>query len=999
MPHLDIHLFGSPRIEYNRVAVKLNSRKTLGLLVYLAVTTKSYTRNSLINLLWPESSQTKGQILLRSSLYSIRKALSGRWMAADRDNVTFTMDSETFVDVDRFERLLAECETHGHGNDEICADCTRALTEAAGLYKNEFLDGFILKGSVNFDDWQLLTGENLHIKATEAYDRLACRLAQQQNPREGIKHARRWIELDQANEKAHRTLMELYASAGMKPEALRQYERCRKALANELSVEPTAETNQLYKDVKANRFRESSGNEKENPGARTLPRRLSRFIGRKREIEEIAQLLSQTSLLTLTGTAGCGKTRLAQEVASHAAGRFRHGLWFVDLTPLTEPEYIPSSIAATLGLIEVPDVSAQSMLETYFATKKALVILDNCEHLIAACAQLVDQLLLQCNGLKILATSREPLSIEGEFVWRVPSMATPDFETQDSFSEEELQDYDAVQLFVDRGTSASGIREFSVEDMWFATQICRQLDGIPLAIELAAARLSALSSRQIYERLIDCFQVLTSDSRIKLPRHRTLRAAIDWSYELLTEKEKKLFCRLAAFSGGCSLDAIEAVCVDESGVHERHPHGVHETILSGEILYLVTQLVEKSLLLFEAGRYRLLEMIRQYARGNLPRDVYDDLRNRHRDWILMFVENAAPELEGWNQQRWLGRLEEEKDNIRSAVNWCRQVDDIDGGFRICRAMFFYWTTRGYYEEGRKTLELLLEHKEKAQEINIARGLFAAGAINVFCDPKVAFDYCMSCLAISRKVGNPKDMAYASLLVEFTSFHVGRTRLSLAYGKKAIRLMRRLGDAYGLAFALGWYGLRLYRSGRSTKRAKAAYEEGLVVSRQSGEGVMHCSLLYELAMLEIDQRDFRTVRERLYESLAIAESLGYRQGSTQALIALSSVEIELRFYENAMETARKAILLSRGMGLKVYIVKSIEQFIRLAAAEEKWDRAARILAGLPSVNAHIKPESDSRFRKEYEACRGAMSQEAFETAWNAGGAVSMDQLIDCALEEN
>jgi non-specific serine/threonine protein kinase len=391
-------------------------------------------------------------------------------------------------------------------------------------------------------------------------------------------------------------------------------------------------------------------------------------------------------------------------------------------------------------------------------------------------------------------------------------------------------------------------------------------------------------------------------------------------------------------------------------------------------------------------------MIRQYALEKQGEEEYQDLRNRHRDWILDLAERAAPELAGGDQLTWLNSLDEERDNIRSALNWCLESGDIDGGLRICNDIFFYWTTRGHYREGKELLELLLAHKEKAQEVIVARALFAAGGVNLMVDGKTAYEYAKSCYFFSRKLKSKKELAYAHLLlVTLTDRHLNKMKKALAHGKKAIKLMRNLGDSWGLAFALGWYGLRVHRSGGSEKKVKAAYEEGLAISRDNSEAVVHSSILFELALLDMDKGDYRSAKAKLMESLAVAEPMVYKQGTAQALIALCTVEIELESYGSAVETARKALLLGHGIGMKGYIIRSVAQYIRIARIESKWERAATLIGGLSLIIGESGPPRRSRFKEEYESCKAGMATEKFQAGWAAGRTMSQDQLIDYALE--
>jgi len=382
-----------------------------------------------------------------------------------------------------------------------------------------------------------------------------------------------------------------------------------------------------------------------------LPRQLTSFIGREREMAEVKRLLTTTRLLTLTGSGGCGKTRLALQVAADLVEEFANGVWLVELAALTDPALVPQAVASALGVREEPGRPLLATLSDYLKAKRLLLLLDNCEHLVAACAYLAEALLRACPHLRILATSREALNIAGETVWRVPSLSLPDLLHLPSV--EHLTQYEAVRLFIERALISRPDFVLTSQGAPSVAQVCHRLDGIPLAIELAAARVKVLSVEQIAARLDNRFRLLTSGSRTALPRQKTLRAAIDWSYDLLSETERMVLRRLSVFAGGWTLEAAEAICVGE-GI-EWH-----------EVLDPLMQLVDKSLVMMEEQggtvRYRLLETVRQYGRDKLPASGEADVvRGRHRDWYLALAERAEPELLGSNQAVWLERLETEHD--------------------------------------------------------------------------------------------------------------------------------------------------------------------------------------------------------------------------------------------------------------------------------------------------------------------------------------------------
>jgi predicted ATPase/class 3 adenylate cyclase len=456
--------------------------------------------------------------------------------------------------------------------------------------------------------------------------------------------------------------------------------------------------------------------------AHNLPRQLTRFIGREREMEEVRRLLATTALLTLTGAGGCGKTRLALQVAADQVDQFANGVWLVELAALADPELVPQTVALALGVREEPGRSLTETLTDYLRSRALLLLLDNCEHLLAACAQLADALLRGCPHLRILATSREALGIGGEQTFRVPSLSAPDPRQLPSL--ERLHEYEAVRLFTDRAILGQPTFAVTTANAAAVAQVCQRLEGIPLALELAAARVRALSVEQIAARLDDRVRLLTGGIRTALPRQQTLRALIDWSYDLLSEPERALLRRLSVFAGSWTLEAAEEIC---SGAE----------VESWEMIDLLTRLVEKSLVVYEEwngrARYRLLETVREYARERLLEiDDGEALQKRHRDSFLSLAEAARQRLTGPEQGEWLERLEMEHDNLRAALEWSVEQGESTIALRFGNALGLFWYYRGHLVEGwRRMAELLsLADKDTGCDAAVRARALTEGAVLV-----------------------------------------------------------------------------------------------------------------------------------------------------------------------------------------------------------------------------------------------------------------------------
>src|SRR5574341_1445506 len=526
-----------------------------------------------------------------------------------------------------------------------------------------------------------------------------------------------------------------------------------------------------------------------------LPSQLTSFIGRERELEELKRLLLTTRLLTLTGPGGTGKTRLALQLATEVldAKHFAEGMWLVELAPLADPTLVAQTVAATLGVREQPGRTILNALMDYVRAKTMLLILDNCEHLIETCAQLADTLLRLAPGLKILASSREPLGIAGETAYRVPSLPLPDLQAE---SVDALWQNDCVRLFVDRALAAYSRFHLKEKNAPVIADICLRLDGIRLAIELAAARTKVFPPEEVAARLDDRFRLLTGGSRAALPRHQALRALIDWSYDLLSEVERLLLRRLSVFAGGWSFEAAQAVCRDRLG---------------DEVLDLLTHLVDKSLVAVEEeteeARYRLPETIRQYARDKLfESGEAEQVRDRHLDFFLRFAEQAEPKLRSAEQLVWLNRLETEHDNLRTALAWSLQSSKSDLALQLAGALYYFWVLRGNFSEMYKWLNDARTFDERKRNEKIAAGKYTPTPVEMAQRAKAL---------------------YGATLSQFGSMDIKRAR---ALVEQSLRLWREVGDKLWAAVALELAAL-MASVGREYEMALGYLEEGVSLARQ------------------------------------------------------------------------------------------------------------------------------------------------------------------------
>ncbi|MBM3459804.1 MAG: tetratricopeptide repeat protein, partial [Armatimonadetes bacterium] len=560
-----------------------------------------------------------------------------------------------------------------------------------------------------------------------------------------------------------------------------------------------------------------------------LPQQVTSFIGREKEIAEVRRLFGTTRLLTLTGAGGCGKTRLALQAAadlldgSGDAGTHGSGCWLVELAALADPGLVPRTAASALGLREEPGRPILQTLTDHLKGKHLLLFLDNCEHLLDACARLADTLLRSCPRVLLLATSREPLGIAGETAFRVPSLSVPDPEGLRGATPERLSPYESVRLFIERARQVQPGFQVTNRSAPALASVCHRLDGIPLALELAAARVRSLTVEELNQRLDQRFRLLTGGSRTALPRLQTLRALIDWSYDLLSAAEQALLCRLSVFAGGWTLDAAEQVCTGEG-------------VEAWEVLDLLTGLADKSMVVAAeqegATRYRLLETVRQYGQDRLrERDEEAAWRDRHLAHYLALAEEAAPELTGREQAAWLVRLETEHDNLRAALEWSGETGGgAESGVRLAGALWRFWEMHGHFTEGREWLARVLDAGAGTAPVVRAEALNGAGNLaNDQGDYAAARAFHQESLAIRRGLGDRRGIAgslnnLGNVACDQSDYGAARALL-----EESLAIKRELGDQRGIAGSLGNLGRTVVEQG-DYAAARALQEESLAIGR-------------------------------------------------------------------------------------------------------------------------------------------------------------------------
>ncbi len=724
-------------------------------------------------------------------------------------------------------------------------------------------------------------------------------------------------------------------------------------------------------------------------GPTNLPSQLTSFIGRRRERAEVRRLFGSSRIVTLTGPGGSGKTRIAIQVASDMLIDQPEGAWLVELESLEDPAFVSQSVASVLGVQEEPGRPLIETLAATIAAKQMLLVLDNCEHLAGAVASVAEGLLQGCRELKILATSREPLGLRGELVWRVPMLSVPDIRTAAVRTKDIVSRYESVRLFVDRAVAALPSFQLTDKNAAAVAQICHRLDGIPLAIELAAVRVKALPVEKILARLSDRFQLLTGGSRTALPRQQTLRATVDWSYELLAAKERVILNRVTVFAGGFTLEAAEDVCADGD-------------VPSSEVLDLVSALVDKSLVVPEeteggGARYRLLETIRDYGSEKL-RDSAEAgaLAERHGNFFATFAEAAESELRGPEQGVWLRMIEEEHDNLRLAIRASVGRGDSSGALRVAGALWRFWYVRGYWEEGRKRLgEVLAMPGAEAKTAARAKALYGGAVLaRLHGDFTAAESLLQESLGIAREI--QAQGAVADALFELGNVANQKEDLVAARGfyEQALTLRRELNDRPGIALTSHGLGVLAYAMG-DPAAARALYEEAIAIQRERGNLRNEAAGLNGLGDVALYQGDLRAARESQNRSLEIQRELGDKAGIAFSLRLLGRVAVREGDIASARGLLSESLDIFKQVGDTGGIADVIEAMAELSAAAGDAERALRLAgaaaAHREAIHMPLAAPDREQLERSLASARAKLGGEA-DRVFSAGKMLGLERAV-------
>jgi len=734
-----------------------------------------------------------------------------------------------------------------------------------------------------------------------------------------------------------------------------------------------------------------------------LPNPLSKFIGRESELKKIKELLSDHRLVTLTGTGGSGKTRLSIKVAQNLRGDFKDEIWFIPFAPRSESSLVPQIVSSQIGIREAGQGDTIKDIINYLISKHSLLIFDNCEHLIEACAKLADRILQGCPNISILTTSREQLGIPGEMVWTVPFMPVPDPQpwrnpTSGGKALDTYRESDAIQLFLNRASLVSANFELTLENGAWIAEICRNLDGLPLGIELAAAHVNTLSIQQISERLDDRFNLLTKGSRTGPTRHQSLAAALDWSYELLSKPERRLLRNISVFSGGAALEAIEYVC-----------RGNEED--KGSFLEDISSLVDKSLVvtnqISNRMRYSLLETIRQYASEKLKdTDDFIQIKNRHSEYFLRWAEQCNPLLDNDDQPVWLSQFEENHDNLRKAIYWSIEKNYTTKALRLAAACGKFWRFHGYTKEGRMHLSNVLAlEKEKTNNLQRVNALLEAAHLAymqsdyIFVEElaKEASDIC------SQLGENGKHKLAESFdILGETASETGNYDAMFVYLQKSLEIYRELNDSKGIGDILMQIGWASMRAGDLQKAIKHLRECQPVFQKLGNQRYLGFSYS-GLGEAAIRLGEYEQAKSHLENGLNLAHQIEDRWLEAAVLGSLGWLALNQNNPSKTRTIIRESLALRRDLGDQGGIAWCLEKLSNAMFVEKRYEKAAEIFAAAAALRSPLNSVIDDADLPEYSRLiadlQSKLGNEAFDSAWAKGGSRPIEEIIELALTDS
>ncbi|MBL0106310.1 MAG: tetratricopeptide repeat protein [Ignavibacteria bacterium] len=674
-----------------------------------------------------------------------------------------------------------------------------------------------------------------------------------------------------------------------------------------------------------------------------LPVQLTSFIGREKEIADVKSLLNKTRLLTLLGPGGTGKTRLSLQTGADLIDDFANGVWITELASLLDPFLLPNVIAETLGISEQPGKSMENVLIEYLSDKEILLIIDNCEHLIDACAALAEKLLQYSPKLKIIATSRESLRCDGEITHKVLSLDHPDL--MKKVTPIQLVQYEAVRLFIERALAVNPNFRVTNDNAPALAQICYQLDGIPLAIELAAVRIKVLPLEKICEKLEDRFKLLTGGKRTALPRQQTLKALIDWSFDLLSENEKNLWKRLSVFSGGWTFDAAEEICRDDK--------------IDNEVIDILSSLTEKSIINYneENERFGMLQTIRQYGEDKIREtNEYNKFSDKHLKFYLELTVSLNKKIRGIKTESFLKSLENEIGNVERSLKWSIENQDIENGLRLTAAMAMFWQIRGYTSEAIYWIEAVLHNNTESKNSSYSNVICHLGNFaRLKGEVDKARKLIEESLQIRKEIGDKAGISNSLIRLGVLEYDQGRYEQSADLYEQGLIILRELGDKSGIAVILNNLG-NVYSNQGDYSRAYDLYEESLSTRRESGDKLGIAICLNNLGIINYEQGEYKKATEILQESLQLRQQMGSKDGTAITLLNLGNVAYNQGEYGNATKLFNESLNISLEIGNKGCISDSLYNLGKVFLEQKDFEQASKLFLESLEISREIKAKS-------------------------------------------
>ena len=1014
---------------------KVRSKKGIWLLALLALrANKPVSRDWLAATLWPDSDTPRET--LRRTLTDLRQALGECGQALDAETRFITLRiPEQNVDVHEFDLLARSSDLE-------------SLERAIVLYKGPLLQDC----QEVWSDCDRAQRAEAYVQALQSAARMVCESRADLN--NAIEYLRSAIEVDPFRESLYRGLMQALAAKGDRAAAVQAYRSLRVRLHDETRTEPSPETLALYRSLQLPAHVRQSGqsaiapilpNLSADTSATNLPRPLTELVGRQPELAQIADGLAKSRLVTIAGMGGLGKTRLAIEAGLQLLERHSNGVWFVDLATVTDGAGVARALAAVISLREESDKPLESSLCDTLREHNTLIVMDNCEHVLDAAARLVRALVMDCPHLHVLATSRQSLGLTGEVVLRLEPLQVPNSlispPTPPVRREEQ---WPAISLFAERAAAVQPGFALTPQNYSAVTTICRRLDGIPLALELAAVRVRSLSVEQIAARLDDRFRLLISGDRAAQPRQQTLRGLVDWSYDLLEPRARLLFARLSIFAGGCTLEAAENICADsDTGVCSPGTTAEDRPRIDvADVIDLLTDLVEKSLVQVEAGaigdnRYLMLETLRQYADEKLQSSgELAQLRQKHLHWYLRCAEAAEAEMRGPNQNVRLREVLADNDNFRQAL--------VEAGpglerMRLAAALFWHWYIHGFYAEGRLWIDRALKECPAAPTALLCKTMKAAGDLCwALGDLDAARDIHLRNLEIQREAQDRKGIALSYNSLGLVAYHRGECAEAIANYRTGLEIMRDIGETIMTGVMLMNLSLPIKDQGdyveaeallaeadglhRSTgniqglgavlqsrcliaKRlgdyvsARKYIEEAMEVDRRQENPQGEAVMLHTLGEIALFQKEIELAERSFHAALERFSRVGSKRAIAASLYCMALVFCERKDFDQARTYHLESLRIEADLKNRPGIISSLRGLAALDGVSGKPERATTLLGAAATHSLQsgtpIPPNLQADHDLLLESLRSTLGDARFTAGWTVGGSMTLDQAIAMA----